>query len=58
LLKINSVELSKPTVAVGEALVIKIQIEEIMPKWTDLLVYKWDDIKNVTRQQLERGYID
>jgi hypothetical protein len=58
LLKINSVELSKPTVAVGEALVIKIQIEEIMPKWTDLLVYKWDDIKNVTRQQLERGYIE
>lgn len=58
MLKINSVELSKPTVAVGEALVIKIQIEEIMPKWTDLLVYKWDDIKNVTRQQLERGYIE
>lgn len=58
MLKINSVELSKPTVAVGEALVIKIQIEEIMPKWTDLLAYKWDDIKNVTRQQLERGYIE
>jgi hypothetical protein len=58
LLKINSVELSKPTVAVGEALVIKVQIEEIMPKWADLLVYKWDDIKNVTRQQLERGYIE
>ncbi|NLZ46405.1 MAG: hypothetical protein GX896_06895 [Clostridiales bacterium] len=58
MLKINSVELSKPTVAVGEALVIKIQIEEIMPKWADLLVYKWDDIKNVTRQQLERGYIE
>lgn len=58
MLKINSVELSKSTVAVGEALVIKIQIEEIMPKWADLLVYKWDDIKNVTRQQLERGYIE
>lgn len=58
MLKINSVELSKPTVAVGEALVIKVQIEEIMPKWADLLVYKWDDIKNVTRQQLERGYIE
>ena len=57
MIEIQSVELSKSEVTAGEAVLIKVQVQEVFAIWNDLVAKTWGDVNNRTWEDLKRKII-